>query len=680
MQDAPLLPSYFAALSAGPERPFRLVARLLRLGAAEAIGDEAGFPLLLLDQEGEEFATAPLCGPRLAAPARRALLDGRRVLLAGRFTEVRRRFALSVEDLQPLAAATPLLCPAPEEIAAADAVLDGAEDLEALLLGGVHRLLGVRERSLSPRFLLAERAVIYAALCTGQVDGRTNPRLSLFFVSKPATGKKLLAEASRILQPVHHLVQIGMATPAGLNASVSQSPRQGFLARPGLIALADQGAVAIEDLHRLDSAHLQAIWDTLCATLEDGRLLGSKSGRACYRAHTSIQISVNRKSELRGRCPGASFAERLSDLSLTLDLLSRIEVLCDLDAGDDAEGAAAAMLAAPGPAETPLSEDERGRLERRLRLIAARLRDRLPEVDLAQVAAPMQARLAEAALVLKEALCELCDQEGAALKVDSLLRRLSQAIRKAVAAEARLRRRAAALPADVERAWEVLQLKVRAVLGLLAPAGEPGAPWQELCARAATARAERARRVEAIAGGREVGIEDLLREPGLLCEAELGLRQYLRDLPEEARLPGGRFRIPLSRASADAAGMPAATYLLGPPGSPQVATDVAAAERLFAHTPTWCVVLPRAARAQAGGEWVVERSAGAALVAILDPEGPFSPPAQGGVLCLDPAAPRDLRLAVGEFARRAADPGFRWRLAILAEDPRATREAVLGYL
>ena len=193
----------------------------------------------------------------------------------------------------------------------------------------------------------AQRAVLYAALSTGQVGGRTNPRMSLLFVSRPGVGKKLLCQQALLLNPVGYPVQSGMATPAGLCASVTQAGGA-FRASPGLLALGDEGAVCLEDLHHLDTGQLAALRDCLASVTEDGELYASKAARAGFRARTALHMSLNRRSDLRGRRLPPGPGARLTDLSLTLDLLSRIDVLCDLDVGDDAARAAREMLAGPG--------------------------------------------------------------------------------------------------------------------------------------------------------------------------------------------------------------------------------------------------------------------------------------------------------------------------------------------
>jgi len=205
----------------------------------------------------------------------------------------------------------------------------------------------------------------------------------------------------------------------------------------------------------------------------------------------------------------------------------------------------------------------------------------------------MQRCLQEVAVVLQEAAAQGEEEE---LRVDSLLRRLSNTLKKTVGAEARLHLRTQALPEDVVRAFEVVQLKVRAVLGALREDGEPLSTWAELVEAAEGASFARRARIEAELGGCEATAAQIARVLNLPLVA---VERYLQ--AHAKALPGGRYRVPGLQDSAP--------ELINPPGSAQQAPDLATAEKILAYTPTLCVVLPRAAMEQARGSvrWAVRQ-------------------------------------------------------------------------
>jgi len=368
-----LFPSITDALDRSTGTPVSLVARVSAVGNPEPCEGRAGYRITLFcPHEEQELTTAPLTSRAHVEIARAALKQGHRVLCHGFFDlaerasrSARPAFTFVLTGIERLRATTPLLCPTGDEQAEADALLDRLAAAPAgaatYLNEALHRLLGVRDRSLSERFRLAERAVVYAAVACGQVEGRTNPRPSLLLVSKPGMGKKILCDEALALNPVGYVVQSGMATPAGLSASVAHSAARGFHASAGLLALFDQGVAVLEDLHRLEPDRLQAIRDCLASVMEDGQLVASKAARGDFQAHTALQMSVNRQTDLRGRRAGAlkGAGARLKDVGMTLDLASRVDYWCDLDVGDNACASAREMLAPPaGP---PLTDEERRR-------------------------------------------------------------------------------------------------------------------------------------------------------------------------------------------------------------------------------------------------------------------------------------------------------------------------------
>lgn len=642
---ASVLPSASAALDRAGA-PVSLVARVLSIGRPEGVEGRPGYRIACADLLEDEFLLAPVTARALCDVARAALRRGHRVLCHGSFEEVaigkgRTGYLFFLAGIERLREALPLLAPAGTEAGDTDALLArlGADGIEPFLLDAAHRVLGVRERSLSARFRLAERAVLYAALSAGQVEGRTNPRPSLLLCSRPGTGKKVLCDQALLFQPAGRIVQSGMATPAGLSASVSQSAERGLHAAPGLLALSDQGVAVLEDTHRFDSGQLHSIRDVLASVMEDGQLIACKAAHGDFQAHTALQMSVNRKSDLRGGKP-ASPAARLSDLGLTLDIASRFDFWIDLDVGDNAVAASQEMLTW----NPPMNEEEKAALSRQVKLLVARLRDRFPQVDLspAGVQEEMQRRLEEVAIVLHEAASHGAGED---LGVDAMLRRLANTLRKAVGAEARLHGRGTAGAADVTRAFEVVQLKVRALCGLHREGGEPLLSWERLVLEARARKEAREQLIEEHFLGREATAQEIAAALGLsLVQVE----RYL--LARGRLLDDGRYRVLGAAVAAPAGERPA--------GSPQPAADAKTAERMFRHTPTLCAVLKKEAAKTARGRegWELCARAGQAIEMIssgwhpgLRDGLPGNLPLVYGVMAPDP---RDLRTLVQAIYRK----------------------------
>lgn len=459
----------------GPRRPLALVARINHIKNPRIRNGAVSYTMRLSDTErGLPFTTAPVFDARLVQRARDFFDSGERVLCHGYFlgmTPPRKdgdegEPIFHLTRLSPLPDYSALLGVTDDERAEAARVAEtffqpGTDPtlLEEYLLSEARQILRIEPGVLSPRYRLAERATLLQALSHAMVGPATNPRLSLFLFSDPGRGKKPLSLMAALFAPLSQTVQPTLCTPAGVGASVRMS-KDGPVCEPGVLPQCSLGTVVFEDMHRLNKTYLFILQALLMSTAEDGRLTPVKMASASYSAKTALHINSNLQSILTAALDLYGPQARAQLLCLPWDLLTRIDLLMKLDAGDDAEGGAKEMVHA---AHGPLSEEEEAELAartRRLKVLIAHLIDRAPVVSLEQVGPELDALVENISAVLRSDTARLTGLAHQGFEGDSQLRRMANTIKKLVAASARLRGRTEATAEDVKCAEEMVNLKL----------------------------------------------------------------------------------------------------------------------------------------------------------------------------------------------------------------------------
>ena len=317
MSHVPIHSNYHAALNLPLGEPVALAVRAAELGSAFYLNGRPGYRARFFAQRNmQPLSTHPFTDDRLADMVVRGARHGGVLIARGAFLPESRRADGAIRDGDPInlrldslsvqVPRTALLGATEAEIAAADARIDACQGEGVLfchLIDTLHRVLGVAHRSLSPRFLRAERLVLCQAASGGEDPSLLcNPRLSLYLVSAPGKGKKILGEMAQALAPASHLAQPAMLTPAGLGVHVEPT-RGGWRSMPGALPLCDKGVLVIDDIHRLERSQRNQLEGVLMTATEDGFVTATKSHIGRFQAHCGVLLTGNPGSTLPGYNP-----------------------------------------------------------------------------------------------------------------------------------------------------------------------------------------------------------------------------------------------------------------------------------------------------------------------------------------------------------------------------------------
>lgn len=112
----------------------------------------------------------------------------------------------------------------------------------------------------------------------------------IMMVGKPATGKSLLLTFVPRLMERANYVNADLATRAGLVAKAEREG-DGWVARPGKVALADTAFTSVDEMDKLPKEEL----DMLLEAMSQGKVTVTKAGSAEFKARTAILAAANPK-------------------------------------------------------------------------------------------------------------------------------------------------------------------------------------------------------------------------------------------------------------------------------------------------------------------------------------------------------------------------------------------------
>jgi DNA replicative helicase MCM subunit Mcm2 (Cdc46/Mcm family) len=300
--------------------------------------------------------------------------------------------------------------------------------------------------------LVAIRFVVLQALSSGQV-GNASGRLHLLLIGPPGQGKKLVGLAARALNPVCCEASASKVSPAGL-VGASYQTGQGWASTPGLLPLASDGVLVVQDVHGWSRPQMGRIAPILQELVEDGVVRDAVAGGATRIARTALVLDANRQGQL-----GAFGGRGEAPILTVLPLLSRIDCMIEIPLDlNRSWRVAEQMYGAFGTSDTNL---ERAPWVRRVRLLVALLRDEYPEIDDSQVTEELRAvhREIESA---NATVMEVTPQEASAIPI-----RMAVTMTRLVRASARAHYRKVATSEDVQLARMFLAFKLK-FMGLVA--------------------------------------------------------------------------------------------------------------------------------------------------------------------------------------------------------------------
>lgn len=311
----------------------------------------------------------------------------------------------------------------------------------------------------------------------------------------------------------------------------------------------------MEDLHRLDKKELRQVQALLMPVAEDGVIVAAKAASPTYECRTALHVNTNRQSILEAAKDMAGPQGRARDANMPMDLFSRLDLVVDVTGGESASVSTEDMtmrldLDGNERQDPCLPDDDiRARKDREaheLKLLVARLKDRIPFVRLKPVEAQVRQLVRDLALVTREHTAKIIDEQDGNFAADSLLRRMANSVRKLLGASARLHNRDHATEADVECVWRMLGPKLEVVKWY---AGEsdrirPQGTRRRQVDDAKRRKAERwAAILEHFGGLADVSSEELSNHLGFSTRS---IQQELRD--HGVRAVKGRYTIPTAEA------------------------------------------------------------------------------------------------------------------------------------
>lgn len=167
--------------------------------------------------------------------------------------------------------------------------------------------------------------MILQSLSDGYKDNFTM-KLHSLVIGPPASGKKLLVDIAKILNPVsEHISAIdGKITVAGLvGRTISKEDHSESIG--GTIPKASGGTLMIEDFHNI-KRNRSAIMGAFTEVMEDGTVKDSTSANKKHVANTSIHIDMNRISQV----DRSTKVDKHSDVNIFTNVISRFDFIMDI--------------------------------------------------------------------------------------------------------------------------------------------------------------------------------------------------------------------------------------------------------------------------------------------------------------------------------------------------------------
>jgi hypothetical protein len=360
------------------------------------------------------------------------------------------RFYFLVSDLRPATSAFDLLGATQGEREAAGSLLTelraAAQPPLTYMFDELATNLGIVALHEAPHLFDVINVAILQAVSTGAV-GNAPARLHVLLIGPPGVGKKLAGLCARALNPVCQEASASKISAAGL-VGASYQTADGWRSTPGLLPLAAEGVLVMQDAHALKGARLEQLTPIFQELLEDGEVRDSVAGGRKRVATTATLIDLNRSAQVQ---VGGVVAKEAALLGV-LPLLSREDVILEIPVSPDRSWAVGErMYRALGRAAGPLEEQP---WARRLRLLVALLRDEHPLIDTSPVASLLEAAHRE----IRDDNADFNDlspTEASAIPV-----RMAVSFTRLVMASSRAHDRSYATSEDVDATLRYVRMKV----------------------------------------------------------------------------------------------------------------------------------------------------------------------------------------------------------------------------
>jgi hypothetical protein len=373
-------------------------------------------------------------------------------------------FRLVVYDVQAVETALELICANRQEVKQVEQKLEQLKEQSVGIYGYLRSTvidqIGIRGIENIPELSDSIDVIILQVASDGWLNNRDSGKIHSLVIGAPATGKKLLIEAIRALNPVYQEARGGKLTVAGICGTAKYDGDK-WRSEPGYVPLANGGVFAIQDFHHVKTVQRDKALDTLSLVMEDGKVIDSTSARQVHHALTAIHLDTNKRSDL---FPEAAVGKSLQeDIGIAMHLLSRFDYICDIKRDAQRQKAIAlSMYDGVSTVSAQHPDAVREKWTRELQLMVAYIRSKHPTVDIQPVASYMRQR--------HEQLMAMVEQqfESVPALLSDFQTRTVNSVRKMVAAIARLEDRSIATQEDVDFAFQLMSRKFEFVSALMA--------------------------------------------------------------------------------------------------------------------------------------------------------------------------------------------------------------------
>ena len=286
------------------------------------------------DADGDELGVLPVVGRALIEKLHDAHRAGALAEFLGIIVVVPvmprgGRFLLHLVDVRPSTSAFDLIGATADERATAVALLGElrtrGETPMSYLREQLVEKLGIVAIEEAPHLGEGVEFATMQAVSTGYV-GNAPARLHALVVGPPGHGKKLYGLAARVLNPVCREGSAVKVSAAGL-VGASHRTADGWKSTPGLLPLASQGVLVVQDAHAWTPQKVAQIGPILQELMEDGEVRDSVAGGQKRVAETALLIDVNRKAQTAAGTTKASGEAAILGL---LPFLSRLDTVIEI--------------------------------------------------------------------------------------------------------------------------------------------------------------------------------------------------------------------------------------------------------------------------------------------------------------------------------------------------------------
>lgn len=209
----------------------------------------------------------------------------------------------------------------------AERIINEEKDLKKFIKSALVKCLNIKGLNETPKLELALDFSILQAL-SGGMENSASGKLHSYLIGSPASGKKLITEAIKILNPIHESASSGKLTIAGISASTT-SKDGNWKSNPGALVKAHLGTLTCQDYHNTPKGIQPQIMGIFAEVMENAEFKDTTAANQPYKALTALHLDTNKHSDLDKKFEG-DFQEDIHNIPI--NILSRFDSIIEIEA------------------------------------------------------------------------------------------------------------------------------------------------------------------------------------------------------------------------------------------------------------------------------------------------------------------------------------------------------------